>query len=122
MLQNTNDINSVLSVYIVIFLALFLTSFFLIYKSPIQFYSKFGYRTPKSMKNQKNWDYANKLAPRLMIIVSILFIVINLILFYFLNSVISSHFFSLIAITTLIILIVIMIIIIEIKLNRFEKK
>ena len=25
-----------------------------------------GYRTPLSMKNQKNWDYANKIAPQIM--------------------------------------------------------
>ncbi|MBB1139333.1 SdpI family protein [Myroides sp. WP-1] len=41
-----------------------------------------GYRTPRSMKNQENWDFSQKLSGRLMLSLGILTLVSNL-LFYF---------------------------------------
>ncbi|MGG5506167.1 MULTISPECIES: SdpI family protein [unclassified Myroides] len=41
-----------------------------------------GYRTPRSMKNQENWDFAQKLSGRLMLSLGMLMLASNL-LFYF---------------------------------------
>ena len=41
-----------------------------------------GYRTPRSMKNQENWDFSQKLSGRLMFSLGILMLINNL-LFYF---------------------------------------
>ncbi|MGS4345297.1 SdpI family protein [Myroides odoratus] len=41
-----------------------------------------GYRTPRSMKNQENWDYSQKLSGQLLLIFGLMLLLINL-LFYF---------------------------------------
>ena len=41
-----------------------------------------GYRTPRSMKNQENWDFAQKLSGRLLLIFGLILLLLN-VLFYF---------------------------------------
>jgi uncharacterized membrane protein len=83
----------------------------------------YGYRTPRSMKNQENWDYAQKLGAKYMMLFGgIIFIAQTLLgylvtsLKYELNYIIP---FQLIA---MIILLIVMLILCERKLKEFENK
>lgn len=52
-----------------------------------------GYRTPRSMKNQENWDFAQKLSGQLLLFFGLVLLLVN-VLFYF--AILPSPYFSLI--------------------------
>lgn len=59
-------------------------------KPPKNINHTYGYRTPRSMKTIEHWDYANKLAPKLMLTTSHISLLFSLIAYYFfLNSALS---------------------------------
>lgn len=51
-----------------------------------------GYRTPRSMKNQENWDYSQKLSGQLLLIFGLILLLVNA-LFYF--AILPSIYFNL---------------------------
>lgn len=81
----------------------------------------FGYRTPMSMKNEKTWLYANKLAKRLFIIIVIVFVVFEFLFYlcFFRDDYFTAYSYSF---TILTILSVLLIPIVEVMLNfKFDK-
>lgn len=78
-----------------------------------------GYRTPRSMKNQENWDFSQKLSGSLMLILGILILVINL-LFYF--AVLPHIYYQRTEMTLIGAGSFLVIIYTEIRLYQFEKK
>lgn len=51
-----------------------------------------GYRTPRSMKNQANWDFSQKLSGQLLLFLGITLLLVNT-LFYF--AILPSAYFNL---------------------------
>lgn len=78
-----------------------------------------GYRTPRSMKNQENWDLAQKLSGTAMLIVGGALLV-NSFLFYF--SILPSFNFKHTEGATLGIGVVLVIIWVEYRLYHFDKR
>ena len=77
-----------------------------------------GYRTPRSMKNQENWDFSQKLSGQLLFRLGILMLIINT-LFYF--SVLPLSYFKQSEITLIAGGSILIIIYTEMRLYRFEK-
>lgn len=66
---------------------------FSIYLYKINFTSSnyiFGYKTPKSLKNEKTFRYANKFAQRLQLILSILNLILAVTIGIFINETIKA--------------------------------
>lgn len=78
-----------------------------------------GYRTPRSMKNQQNWDFAQQLSGKFLLILGGIFLINNL-LFYF--SIFQSTYFSLSEIILLGGGLFVLILYVEIRLYRFDKQ
>lgn len=54
-----------------------IAAFFYIKYQPKRVNSYYGFRTARSMKNDKNWEYSNKLAAKYMLVVGILSLIIG---------------------------------------------
>jgi|TARA_B100000768_G_C10973824_1_gene246852 uncharacterized membrane protein len=81
--------------------------------------SSFGYKTPMSLKNDSTWNFANNLAKRLFLFVSLFFIVLQIILYNLLENDYYAFNYSFLFLT---IASVIIVPIIEIILNlKFDK-
>jgi hypothetical protein len=81
--------------------------------------SSFGYKTPMSLKNDSTWNFANNLAKRLFLFVSLFFIVLQIILYNLLENDYCAFNYSFLFLT---IASVIIVPIIEIILNlKFDK-
>ncbi|WP_413513832.1 SdpI family protein [Myroides odoratus] len=78
-----------------------------------------GYRTPRSMKNQTNWDLAQKLSGTAILLLGGILLV-NSLLFYF--SIVPSSNFKPVEGTTLGIGVLLVIIWVEYRLYRFDKR
>jgi len=77
-----------------------------------------GYRTPRSMKNQNNWDFAQKLSGRLLFLFAVVLLFINA-LFYF--ALLPSYH----ALVEMIVIgsgLLLVILYTEYRLYRFEKR
>lgn len=82
----------------------------------------FGYKTPRSMKNEVTWLYANSLANKLFITVVVAFIVIQVLLYsyFYSNNYYLAYSYSFTIFTILSILVIP---IVEIKLYiKFDRK
>jgi uncharacterized membrane protein len=78
-----------------------------------------GYRTPRSMKNQENWDFSQKLSGKLMLILGSIILIVNL-LFYI--DIFPQTNFQL---TEMVLIgggVLLVILITEIRLYQFEKR
>ncbi|WHT38084.1 SdpI family protein [Myroides sp. mNGS23_01] len=78
-----------------------------------------GYRTPRSMKNQENWDFSQQLSGRLLLIFGLTLLLVNA-LFYF--AILPSIYFNL---TEMILIgggLLSVILYTEYRLYRFEKQ
>ncbi|MFL1894518.1 SdpI family protein [Aquimarina sp. 2-A2] len=51
--------------------------------------SLYGYRTPQSLKNEKNWQFANKLWPKILLKYSLIILGIQLTTIVFFGYIIS---------------------------------
>jgi uncharacterized membrane protein len=75
----------------------------------------YGYRTPKSMKSQKHWDFAQKTASKKIIIYGVYFLFIS---FAGLFMPLHNNYLALLAIAVVIILSILFIIDVEIALKK----
>jgi uncharacterized membrane protein len=98
-------------------LILFVVGLFYFFLPPKGINRVYGYRTPASTKNDKNWEVANKLASRLFLGVSI---IMSLLLYLNLDLKFmdSDDLFIISFLTGM----AIIILIVEIKLLRLKKK
>lgn len=78
-----------------------------------------GYRTPRSMKNQENWDFSQKLSGKLMLILGSIILIVNL-LFY--ADIFPQTNFQLTEMTLIVGGALLVILITEIRLYQFEKR
>lgn len=92
------------------------------YNPPEKINKAYGYRTKKSMRNEKNWKYANWLSARLMLIVPQVFIVLLCAVLYLLHSRISLISFVFCYSLLLVLLLLSIIPITEHYLGIFEEK
>ncbi|MGG5599440.1 SdpI family protein [Myroides sp. DF42-4-2] len=77
-----------------------------------------GYRTPRSMKNQENWDYSQKLSGQLLLIFGLTLLLVNT-LFYF--AILPSMYFTLVEMILIGGGLLSIILYTEYRLYRFEK-
>ncbi|HSZ73058.1 MAG TPA: SdpI family protein [Cytophagaceae bacterium] len=80
----------------------------------------YGYRTPRSMKNEANWNYANNFSTSLLLWVPHLFLLCLIPLYLFGRS-LPFMFFSPISTAISVFLFIAVIPITEYKLKQFEK-
>ncbi|MBL7788333.1 MAG: SdpI family protein [Chitinophagales bacterium] len=84
--------------------------------------SYYGYRTPRSQKNQTNWDFAQKMSGKVVIVFAfiqlILLSLLSLILIHFQIAIDSIIPFQMIL---MVMLAIVMLIICERKLENFDK-
>lgn len=95
----------------------------LLFFPPKKIDSLYGYRTPRSMKNQENWDFAQKMAARTMIIFAFIFLFVQSVLTYILDH--YLHWFEEIIpfqVALLIISIFPLLLYCEARLIRFENQ
>ncbi|EHQ41932.1 SdpI family protein [Myroides odoratus] len=78
-----------------------------------------GYRTPRSMKNQENWDFSQKLSGKLLLILGSLAFAINL-LFYF--AVLPQTYYTSTEVFFILGGTILVIFYTELRLYQFEKK
>lgn len=88
--------NIIIIVHLII--ALSLWPFVIIYKlfPPRKINSWYGFRTSRAMKNQKNWDVANRISANMMLAVVILTNIFQFVSYFVMNgeaSVLSSTIF-----------------------------
>ncbi len=69
----------------ILFTSIILIPLFFVVWPPKKINGLYGYRTPRSMKNQKNWDAAQRYSSRLLLKFSIISFLLFLILLLFLN-------------------------------------
>lgn len=77
-----------------------------------------GYRTPRSMKNQENWDFSQQLSGKLMLLLGSMILLINLL--FYLDILPPTHF----QLVDMILIgggILLVILITEIRLYLFDK-
>jgi uncharacterized membrane protein len=98
-----------------------LVSLFLIFCPPRKVNSNYGYRSGSSGKDQANWDFANRLAPRIMLLISNIALILDLTAVYFLQTKIPVDGLWLITIFGFCFLHILVIPIVELKINRFEE-
>lgn len=103
----------------VIYLITGLISYYFPAKKVNSFY---GYRTPRSQKNQANWDYAQKMSSKVLIVFAFINLIalclLSLILIHFQIAIDSIIPFQMIL---MVMLAIVMLIICERKLEKFEK-
>ena len=88
---------------------------------PLEVNRMYGYRTPRSMKNQANWTYANALSNRLMLWTANIFIVTTLLIFLLFFKVLSGQWYIGISTGLYLISWIVVLILTEYKLKQFEK-
>jgi uncharacterized membrane protein len=82
----------------------------------------YGYRTPRSIKNQSNWDYAQKLGGKFMLIFGFVIFLIQITVGYFVSGYTRDQSIVLpIQGTILVILPIIMLLVCEKQIENFEK-
>lgn len=83
----------------------------------------YGYRTTRSMKNQENWDYAQKLGGKYMMIFAAVIAITQITLGYTITSLIYKiDYIMPFQLITMIVLVIIMFVICERKLKAFENQ
>lgn len=100
--------------------SIFIAAGYLMLKFPPKKINSFyGYRTPRSMKSQKNWDFAQDYSARQLIVIGAI-----LFLFSFLGYLIPEAYplRMLIEFLTLLIGVIVMLITCENALKKFEKE
>jgi len=106
-----------------IFIILLLAGLALYIFPPKKVNSIYGYRTPRTMKDQKNWDYGQKMSGKLMIISAFVYLalgyLLSLLLTYFQILPNQERSFKMLLIF---ILVIIILIVSELKMEQFEKK
>jgi uncharacterized membrane protein len=89
---------------------------------PKKINSIYGYRTPRSMKNQSNWDFAQKLGGKFMLIFGFIIFLIQITVGYFISRYTRDQSIVLpIQGAILVLLPVIMLLVCEKQLENFEK-
>lgn len=89
---------------------------------PKKINSIYGYRTPRSMKNQSNWDFAQKLGGKFMLIFGFIIFLIQITVGYFISGYTRDQSLVLpIQGAILVLLPVIMLLVCEKQLENFEK-
>ena len=88
---------------------------------PLEVNRMYGYRTPRSMKNQANWTYANALSNRLMLWTANIYVVTALLLFLLFFKVLSGQWYIGISTGLYLISWIVVLILTEYKLKQFEK-
>lgn len=88
---------------------------------PLEINRMYGYRTPRSMKNQANWTYANALSNRLMLWTANIYVVIALFLLLLFSNLLSGQWYIRISTGLYLISWIAVLIITEYKLKQFEK-
>ena len=89
---------------------------------PKKINSIYGYRTPRSMKNQSNWDFAQKLGGKFMLIFGFIIFLIQITVGYFVSGYTRDQSIVLpIQGAILVLLPVIMLLVCEKQLENFEK-
>jgi uncharacterized membrane protein len=91
-------------------------------KPPKKINDLYGYRTTRSMQNQANWDYAQKLFPRYLLIAVHAQLLVSLLVLFGLGHVISQNVQMLIHIILFCSSLIIVIPLVERKLARFDKQ
>ncbi|MCB0516860.1 MAG: SdpI family protein [Chitinophagales bacterium] len=84
-----------------------------------------GYRTPRSMKSQELWDFAQKKTKKVALILGQLYLLTNLVVLYVLNNFVEineNYTFILIVIPLMILFFIILIIWVEKSLAKYEKE
>jgi uncharacterized membrane protein len=118
--MSTGDIYIGIGYTFFIYLLLTIVSLFGIYFPPKEI-GPYGYKTPRSMKNQANWDYGNALTNRLILVAAQLFLFFSLLIFFLLRDKMPLPIGISISTLLMILTIVPIIIITEYKLKQFEK-
>ncbi len=89
---------------------------------PKKINSIYGYRTPRSMKNQSNWDFAQKLGGKFMLIFGFIIFLIQITVGYFITGYTRDQSIVLpIQGAILVLLPAIMLLVCEKQLENFEK-
>ena len=89
---------------------------------PKKINSIYGYRTPRSMKNQSNWDFAQKLGGKFMLIFGFIIFLVQITVGYFITGYTRDQSIVLpIQGAILVLLPVIMLLVCEKQLENFEK-
>jgi uncharacterized membrane protein len=89
---------------------------------PKKINSIYGYRTPRSMKNQSNWDFAQKLGGKFMLIFGFIIFLVQITVGYFITGYTRDQSIVLpIQGAILVLLTVIMLLVCEKQLENFEK-
>lgn len=89
---------------------------------PKKINSIYGYRTPRSMKNQSNWDFAQKLGGKFMLIFGFIIFLIQITVGYFISGYTRDQSIVLpIQGAILVLLPVIMLLVCEKQIENFEK-
>lgn len=89
---------------------------------PKKINSIYGYRTPRSIKNQSNWDFAQKLGGKFMLIFGFIIFLIQITVGYFISGYTRDQSIVLpIQGAILVLLPVIMLLVCEKQLENFEK-
>lgn len=70
------DIENYLGVLSLCGVSFILAGFVMYFFPPKKINSLYGYRTTNSMKSQQNWDFAQKYSTKLMLLLSIVFLLI----------------------------------------------
>ncbi|WP_448607436.1 SdpI family protein [Paenimyroides ceti] len=70
------DIENYLGVLSLCGVSFILAGLAMLFFPPKKINSLYGYRTTNSMKNQKNWDFAQKYSTKFMLLLSIVFLLI----------------------------------------------
>lgn len=97
-----------------------LLSLYFYFNPPKKINSLYGYRTPRSMKNAENWEYANQLSARYMVYQTSLATTVFLLSFGLLRDHISVDAMILGNMAVLCLSLLALIPIIESKLKKFE--
>ena len=96
--------------------------YFMSKNPPKEINGLYGYRTPRSMKNQSNWDYAQKLGGKFMLIFGFVIFLIQITVGYFVSGYTRDQSIVLpIQGTILVILPIIMLLVCEKQIENFEK-
>jgi uncharacterized membrane protein len=89
---------------------------------PKKINSIYGYRTPRSMKNQSNWDFAQKLGGKFMLIFGFIIFLVQITVGYFITGYTRDQSIVLpIQGAILVLLPVIMLLVCEKQIENFEK-
>lgn len=101
---------------------LFVCIYWYVKKFPPKGIGPYGYKTPRSMKNESNWKYANAYSNKLMYQLSHGYIILLLSVLVIFRQVMSNSLFGLLFTGSTVLMVVLLIGITEYKLKQFEKK